>query len=200
MVKVWTAVVLLMACRNSERHELEIDRPDPAGDHALGLTPLDSSAKAQPGEQPLRAFSCTKPITGKRENGELDITFVPTTPADVAFRIQFRAARPACNYSTEIRLAAGRLNDGVLGLATIYRCRRSPLSAFAVSCGPYLGSDLAMLVRGNGWGRTVAFRMPWSFHSGTPDADVCTLPFVSDDGAIVNSELVFDLADCHWES
>lgn len=178
---------------------MEIDQPDPAGNHALDLTPLDSDTHALPGEQPLRAFSCAKPITGKRENGQLEITFLPTTPADVTFRIEFRGARPACNFATELRLAAGRLNDGVLGLATTYRCRRSSLSAFAVSCGPYLGSDLNMLVRGNGWGRTVAFRLPSSFRAELPDAGACTLPFVRAQ-SFDNDELVFDLADCHWES
>lgn len=193
------AVVLLAACRSSERQELQIDRPDPAGDHELGLTPLDSSTKATPGEAPLRAFSCAKPITGKRENGELEITFLPTTPADVAFRIDFRAARPACNFTTELRLAAGRLNDGVLGLANTYRCRRSSLSAFAVSCGPYLGSELDVRVRGNGWGRTLAFRIPSSFRAELPEASACTLPFARAQ-SFDNDELVFDLADCHWES
>ena len=180
----WVVVLAVMACRGSER---SAPGPDP------GAAPS------------LRAFSCTKQVGGKRENGLLEITFVPTTPDDVSFHVQFRGARPACNYATDIRLVAGRLNDGFLGRAYTYRCGASPLSAFAVSCGPYLGTDLTMVVHGDSSARTLAFRVPWSFHDRMPDADVCTLPFVGYDGAghaewIDNDEIVFDLADCHWEA
>ena len=209
MVKVWSVLVVVAACQGSEpppAKQMVVDLPDPAGDHAVDVGgPLDYNASALPGELPLRAFSCTKSITGKRENGQLEVTFVPRTPTDVSLRIQFRAAQSACNYSTELRLDAGRLNDGVLGRVNVYRCRRSPLSAFAVSCGPYLGSDLDVSVHGNTWGRTIAFRIPWTFHEGMARADVCTLPFAVYDEiqrpqGFQNRELVFDFGDCHWET
>lgn len=201
MKRVVGVAGLVMACRGSQpvSEGMQLDRPDPAGDHALVWpAPLDSSALPQPGEAPLRAFSCTKEITGKRPNGRLEIAFTPTTPADVSFRIAFRGADPACSYTTEIHVAGGRLDDGFLGRAYTYRCRRSPLSVFAVSCGPYLGSDLGVLVRGNGWGRTVAFRLPWSVRVTQPAA--CDLPFVTGDAErgvrFDPAELVFDFADC----
>lgn len=213
------ALTVLLGCRGSEsRHArahdddrsantppaLELDRPDPSGDRILVWpAPLDSSTAVIPGEKQLKGFSCTKQITGKRPNGSLEISFEPTTPSDVLFRIEFRASQPACNYVGELRLVGGRLNDDALGRAVSYRCRRSPSTVFAVSCGPYLGSDLTVLVRGNGWGRTVSFRIPPNFHANIPAVTECSLPFVNYGDApehppqFNNDELVFDLVECH---
>jgi hypothetical protein len=92
----------------------------------------------------------------------------------------------------------------VVVVLAVMACRGSERPA-PVSCGPYLGTDLTMRVRGDGDERTLAFRVPWSFHDGMPQADVCTLPFVRYDATghatdIDNDELAFELADCHWES
>jgi hypothetical protein len=181
---------------------LEFDRPDPSGDRALtSPSPGDASSEELPGEPPLVPFQCTKQITGKRPNGKLTISFLPGSQSAGSFRIEFRALQPACNYKSEIRLVDGRLGDGFLGRAYVYRCRRSPHSVYAVSCGPYLGSDLNVIVRGNAWGRTIGFRFPWTFHEGMPSISTCQLPFtIYDDGGqpkyLNNDQLTFDLADC----
>jgi hypothetical protein len=182
---------------------LGLDTLDGTGDREL-QTPIpdDSSTVPLTDEKPLQAFSCTRAITGKRENGTLEVGFTPTSPADASFRVAFHGTSPGCDYTGELHLASGRLDDGALGLAYTYRCRRSPHSAMAVSCGPHLGSDLSVLVRGNGWGRTVSFRAPPSFPLAKQPPVACQLPFVQYDetgrpSRMSDVELVFDLEDCH---
>jgi hypothetical protein len=179
-----------------------LDRSDPSGDRALVWPhPADSSTREFPDEKPLVSFSCQTQVTGKRPNGTLSVTFRATTPSNVSFELKFQALQPECAYEGSIQLRKGRLNDGFLGKTYVYRCRRSPHSVFAVSCGPYLGSDLNVIVRGNGWGRTVNFRLPWTFQQGIPAESTCRLPFViygenSKPKYIDNNQLSFDRSAC----
>jgi hypothetical protein len=161
----------------------ELDRLG-LGDRELRWSPelnrLNLSAAAEPHEPPLAAFQCTRRIDGKRPSGKLTATFVPAGPLDVELRVDF----PVCGYHGSLRMAGGRLDDHFLGMSYKYRCRRSPLSMFAVSCGPYFGSELDVVVTGNGWGRSVRIHVPWTVKK--PD-ERCEFSF---------DELVFDLADC----
>jgi hypothetical protein len=142
---------------------------------------LDSSSDPVAGELSLASFTCEKPITGKRANGTLTAAFSASGPADAALRVRFSG----CGYDGALHMIGGRLDDGALGKAYVYRCRRSPYSALAVSCGPYLGTELEVTVRGNGWGRVVRVLVPPSFPQ---PPEPCDLQLAED--------LSFDLADC----
>jgi hypothetical protein len=177
-----------------------IDRPDPSGDKRLILPhPDDRNTESLAGELPLSAFSCTKEFTGKRTNGTLRVSFRPSSPTDVALGITF----DGCDYTGEVKLVNGRLKGSPL---EVYenRCRRSPWTPLAVSCGVYLGSDLDVFVQGNGWGRTVRVRFPPGFYGGMKEPSGCRLPFVRYDEegrpiTIENEELLFDIGACKVE-
>jgi hypothetical protein len=177
------------------------DAPDPEGDRRLYDTPGpgDMQADAHADEPPLRGFRChhTFSSKGPPANGELVVTFAPRGPADARFEVSFLPG-----YTHAFTLVDGRADvaDGVYAGGDLhFRCRRSPRSVFAVSCGPELGSELAVVVRGNGWGRTVGVRLPWfpsktaaTLPTGAP------LPFVAYDreGHATGWAISFDRGDC----
>ncbi|HEY2404642.1 MAG TPA: hypothetical protein VGI10_01495 [Polyangiaceae bacterium] len=164
----------------------------------------------------LRAFHCIKQYNpGKGTQGPLTIRFRPQGPADVVFHIEFtctgncRDSPKLCQYSADLRIDHGRLNDGVLGASMDSRCRSSTITGFALDCGAFLGSDVDVLVKAQAVTRTVNFRVPFTFKRGIPDRApgddrVACLPFVTSqqdgDGKemqfIDNRQLVFPLENC----
>jgi hypothetical protein len=144
------------------------DTPDPSGDRAFGRGPDggDFQEAASADEPPLRGFRCEHGFWAKGpwENGQLVVTFTAQGPRDARVELSFPS------YAHVFAMVDGEVDD-VYGGGHRFRCRRSPRSVFAVSCGPSLGSELAVVVRGNAWGRTVSFRLPWD-----PSKTAATLP------------------------
>ncbi|MGE5180674.1 MAG: hypothetical protein ACM31C_01365 [Acidobacteriota bacterium] len=181
------ALLALASCR-ADRH---------ATDRHAARDELDldvSVAASKPA--PLVAFSCRTYVTGKRPNGEVRVTFSPASPRDATWDVAWTGT---CHYHGALHLVNGRLDDGVLGLATESRCTRSPHSQFAVSCGPYLGSDVEVVAHGDAVTRAVHVRLPWTFRAGLDTLGACELPFVryDQDGQPLGiDELDFALAEC----
>jgi len=173
-----------------------LDRPDPSRDEHGWPLPSDSVADPLPDEPPLQPFTCTRALSSKRADGLLTVRFEPTSPTDVAFRVEYAAPRgaPAPCYRAAFRVTDGRLDDDFLSKAYRYRCRRSPHTRFAVACGPYLASDVHAVARGNGLDRTVHVRFPWTVRQRLEDPAQCALPL--DPSAVHGQELLFDYADC----
>jgi hypothetical protein len=179
-----------------------LDRLQPSGNKRL-IVPHPDDQRVEPldGELPLLPFTCTKQVSGIAAKGEVRFSFRPSSPTEAAFRVAFGGT--PCDYEGDAKLVAGRLKDGSLQGSAV-RCRRSPWSPFAVSCGVDMGVDLHLLVRGEGGDRTVQVRFPPSFHEGMKRWSECRLPFVSygHDGQpqrIDNDRLVFNLAECKVE-
>lgn len=171
-MRLAVALLALLAC--------QADRRVPAP----GLD-LDEPASSS---RELVPFSCKTEITGKRPNGELRVTFLPRSERDATWELTWSGP---CHYHAEAHLVNGRLDDDVLGKVYEYTCTRSPYSTFAVSCGPYLGSEVDARATGERIDRIVRVRIPWTFHIDAPPD--CAPPFVTD-GHV--DELALDYAGC----
>jgi len=167
----------------------------------------------------LRAFTCVKEFNApKMPQGSLMIRFVPRSPTDVTFELRYRCTfncRKVCDYAADLRVANGRmLNAGAT--STRVACRRSPFSGFALDCGLFVGSDVAILVRGARVSRSVNFRMPFFFTDNLPARDEADgdlppcMPFVAyrksgdpndatEAAFIDNDKLSFELDRCRFD-
>jgi hypothetical protein len=208
------------ACERSDRGGA------PTGDHgrssnAVSLEGPMPDAGGSPGAATaLRAFSCEKEFNSpKMPQGPLTIRFIPRSPTDVTFQLRYHCTfncRKVCDYAADLRVENGRMLNSVVGGEMKMACRRSSFTGFALDCGTYLGSDVAVMVRGDRLSRTVNFRVPFFFTENIPDRDKADgdlppcIPFVgywkgpdskdpTEAKFIDNKKLSFDLDHCRFD-
>jgi hypothetical protein len=221
---VLVAAAAVVACERSDRGGA------PGPDHGRSSTavslegPMPDAgvpAGGSPGAAAaLRAFSCEKQFDSpKMPQGPLTIRFVSRSPTDVTFQLRYHCTfncRKVCDYAADLRVENGRMLNSVVGAGMKMTCRRSALTGFSVDCGLFLGSDVAVMVRGDHVSRTVNFRVPSFFTENIPDRDKADrdlppcMPFVgyrkSPDPSdateakfIDNDKLSFDLDRCRFD-
>jgi hypothetical protein len=212
------ALVLLASAAGCDRRVSAVSEPVQPG-------PVPGLDRPWPGvadggaerAAPLRAFTCRKEFRpGKSPQGPFSIRFVPRNPTDVSYHLEYHCGFNCwgtADYSVDLRIENGQMKNTLLDHSPDkIACRRSPLSGFAVDCGPFLGSDLDIHVRSGELTRKVNFRMPFFFTEGLPDPDPSLpflggMPFVhydkSPDGtptkSIDNARLDFPLDQCQFD-
>jgi hypothetical protein len=212
-----SALILLSTCRATPRDAPGAASSSPAASAiATRSSPLASAsaAPAVPALAALRGFECARRLgPGKGPDGVLRARFRFKSAADFTLHIEFHceANCPSysgtCDYAEDLRGENGVLKNAFPGLE--FRCTQSSVDAFAVECGPLLGSDVQTVVTAHSVSHRVRLQIPFTFTQGIPDWSLgeqrmgC-LPFVSYDLSsksaprkfINNDYFDFEKADC----